>query len=134
MPLHNCWTDAAWFFPALGSLAPSTNTTITLIGTERHNGQQVYHLHSVYRRLGSSSVVGSQELSAMDFFLDITTLLPVATTFYTHPDNNANTKLLVEVDFAGYRNITGVAVPTQIRRYQQGALVLELDVASASVN
>jgi hypothetical protein len=131
---HNCWTDAAWFFPALGSLAPSMNTTLTIVGREHRHGQLVYHLHAVNHKAGQSSVLGGRALSAMDFFLDATTFLPAATTFYTHPAENARTNLLVEVEFANYKNVNGVAVPAQIRRYQQGTLVLELDVTAVSVN
>src|SRR5216683_7094811 len=31
---HNCWTDAVWFFPALGSLAVGPNVVLSYIGQE----------------------------------------------------------------------------------------------------
>jgi len=35
---QNCWTDAVWFFPALGSLAAGPNVVLSYIGQETRNG------------------------------------------------------------------------------------------------
>jgi hypothetical protein len=131
---HNCLTDAAWFFPALGSLAATPNVVLTYVGQETRNGAAVQHLHSYVYQAGQTSILGSQQLSAMDFYLDATTLLPVATTFNAHPDNDANTNLLIEIDFANYQLINGVAIPTNIQRYQQGNLMFDLVVTGAFFN
>jgi hypothetical protein len=131
---QNCWTDAVWFFPALGSLAQNSNAILTYVGQEFRNGDAVYHLHSHIYQRGKSSVPGVQELSAMDFYLDSRTFLPVATTFYAHPDNDAHTNLLVEIDFSNYTRIKGILVPSHIQRRQQGTLTLDLDVVSVSIN
>src|SRR5207245_1234877 len=45
--LHNCWTDAGWFFPVLSSLsAASPNITLSYVGLENRAGVSVYHLRS----------------------------------------------------------------------------------------
>jgi len=131
---HNCWTDAVWFFPALGSLAPSSNVTLSYVGKEVRNGATVYHLHSHVNDKGRLSVLGTQQLSAMDFYLNTATLLPVATTFFSHPDNNARTKLLVEIEFSSYKQMDGIAVPTHIQTYHQGSLTLDLNVVGITIN
>ena len=70
----------------------------------------------------------------MDFYLDATTLLPVAITFNAHPDNTANTNLLVEVDFSNYQAFNGVTVPTQIQRALQGNVLVDITISGASFN
>jgi len=127
--LHNCLTDAVWFFPALSSLSPSQNTVLAYVGMESRNGAKIQHLQSYVYSLSQPS-----QLSVMDFYLDAATLLPVAVTFNAHPDDNAGTDLLVEVVFANYQSISGVMVPTRVQRYQEGNLMLDLTVSTASFN
>jgi hypothetical protein len=43
---QNCWTDAVWFFPALGSLGASSNVVLSYIGQENRNGAPVQHIQS----------------------------------------------------------------------------------------
>ena len=131
---HNCWTDAVWFFPALGSLAAGQNVVLSYIGQEARNGSNVRHLRSYVYQSGTFSSPTPQQLSVMDFFLDATTLLPVAITFNAHTDHDANTNLIVEVDFSNYQRIGGVAVPSHIQRFQQGALMVDLTITAASFN
>jgi len=133
---QNCWTDAGWFFPALGSLAAGPNVVLSYIGQETRNGAAVQHIQSyIYQANWPAGVTPSpQQLSAMDFYLDATTLLPVAVTFNAHPDNDAGTNLGFEVDFADYQAVSGVMVPMHIQRYQQGSLMVDLVVSNASFN
>ena len=133
---HNCWTDAVWFFPPLSSLGAGSNVVLTYVGQESRNGVAVQHIQSyVYQSDWPTGVTPTpQQLSTMDFFLDATTLLPLAITFNTHPDNDANTSLAVEVDFSNYQAFGSVAVPSRIKRYQQGNLFVDLTVSGASFN
>jgi hypothetical protein len=132
---QNCQTDAVWFFPALGSLSAGSNVVLLYVGQETRNGTAVQHIQS-YIYQPNLPPVGptSQQLSAMDFYLDATTLLPMAITFNTHPDNNASTNLAVEVDFSNYQSINGRAVPMHIQRYQQGNLMVDMVLSSAAFN
>lgn len=134
--LHNCQTDAVWFFPALGSLASGPSVVLSYIGQESRKGETVQHVQSYVYQPGQTSGSGLnlQQLSAMDFYLDATTLLPVAITFSAHPDNNAAANLLDEVDFSNYQTIGGFAVPMHIQRYQQGNLQVDLVLSGATFN
>ncbi len=129
---HNCWTDAVWFFPALGSLAAGPNVVLSYIGQESRSGVTVQHVQS-YQYL-TGQFPSPQQLSTMDFYLDANTFLPVALTFNAHPDNDANTDLLVEVDFSSYQAISGVVVPLHIQKYQQGNLMVDVSISGASFN
>jgi hypothetical protein len=133
---HNCQTDAAWFFPALGSLAAGQGVVLSYVGQENRNSVRVQHIQSHVYQSGQSSTPGlsSQQLSTTDFYLDASTLLPVAIAFNAHPDNDASTNLLVEIDFSNYQTISGVAVPMHIQRYQQGNLMVDLVLSAASFN
>jgi hypothetical protein len=43
---QNCWTDAVWFFPVLGSLAAGPNVVLSYVGQETRNGNTVQHIQS----------------------------------------------------------------------------------------
>ena len=131
---HNCWTDAVWFFPALGSLAAGQSVVLSYIGQEERNGTNVQHLRSNVYQSGQFPSPSPQQLSVMDFYLDASTLLPMAVAFQVHPDNDPLMDLAVEVDFANYQRTSGVAVPSHIQRYQQGALMVDLTITGASFN
>jgi hypothetical protein len=133
---QNCWTDTAWFFPVLGSLTASPGVVLSYIGQEVRNGESVQHIQSYVYQPNSASLPSPspQQLSTMDFYLDATTLLPSAITFNAHPDNNANTNLLIEIDFSNYQTIGGVVVPMQIQKYQQGNPLVALVLTGASFN
>lgn len=133
---HNCWTDAVWFFPALGSLIGGPNMVLSYVGQESRNASLVQHIRVYNYYQWNSFSVGPtpQQLSTIDFYLDKNTLVPVAMTFNTHPDNDAMTNLLVEVDFSEYRYFNGVPVPMRIQKYQQGSLMMDVVVIEASFN
>jgi hypothetical protein len=132
---ENCAADAVWFFPALGSLAVGPGVVLTYIGQESRNGGAVQHIQSYLYQPNPAGVSPSpQQLSMIDFYLDATTLLPVAITFNAHPDNNASTNLPIEVDFSDYQALNGVLIPTHIQRSLQGNVLLDITVSSASFN
>jgi hypothetical protein len=54
--------------------------------------------------------------------------------FKTHADKDMNTDLLQQVLFADYRTVNGVQVPFHIQRLQNGGLLLDLTLTSASFN
>lgn len=131
--LHNCWTNASWFFPPLMSYAAGANSQVTLsyIGAETRAGNSVYHLRSSVQTPWSQV---AQQLSTTDYYLDSTSLLPIAITFNVHPDGDALTDIPVEVDFNNYQLASGVLVPFHIQKLVQGSLVLDLTVTSVSLN
>ena len=138
MANHNCFIDADWFFPALslGALASDPTLVITLVGQEVRDGEQVYHL-SFFHYLPAQipSVLATvQRVSAMDLYLDATSLLPVALDFNMHPDQDADTNMPAEIRFGAYQSFNGVQAPTRIQKYVCNSLLLDLTVTNAAVN
>jgi len=131
---QNCRTDSVWFYTALGSLAAGPNVVLTYIGQESRNGATVQHIQSYLYQSGQVPSPTPQQLSTTDFYLDASTFLPVAVTFNAHPDKDATANLLIEVDFSNYQTISGVVVPMHIQRYQQGNLMVDIEVSEASFN
>jgi hypothetical protein len=132
MAAHNCMTDAAWFFPALSILSQlsNPNLTATYIGQETRNGVGVYHLRlSIQSPADPSGLL--QQLSAEDVYLSGSTYLPVALVFQTHPDNDALTNILVEVDFSNYQSINGVLIPFGVQKSINGSMFLDITIQSA---
>jgi hypothetical protein len=134
---HNAWTDAVWFFPALSSLTQVSNPNyvFSYVGQEQRNGMTVQHLH-VSQALPSDvkNISRVPQMSAMDFYLDPASLLPLSVTFNVHPDKDMNTNIPVEIRFADYRTINGVRVPYHIQRLLNGGLALDIVVANAVIN
>ena len=131
---HNCWTDAGWFFPVFSSLASAqTNPSVVLsyVGAETRNGTSVEHLQA---NTYSPDFSFTQPWSTVDFYLDATALLPVATAFNTHPDGDSGTNISVEVDFADYQQVKGVLIPFRIQQLVQGSLALDIAVTGVDLN
>jgi hypothetical protein len=135
---HNCFIDADWFFPALSlsALASDPTQVITLAGQQVYEGQQVYHLILLHNLPGQSPDIVAlvQRVSALDLYLDASTLRPVALDLNIHPDNDANTSIPAEIRFGAYQQFQGVWAPTRIQKYLQNTLLLDLTVANVAVN
>jgi len=133
---HNTFTDAVWFFPPLGSLAAPSDVVLSYVGAETRDGESVQHLRSyVYQPpLPGQPSPNAEQLSTMDFYLDATTLLPVAEVFNQHPDNNALVNIPVEVDFSDYRAFSGVLVPLHIDKSVNGSPRLQVTITGATFN
>ncbi|MFI5109040.1 MAG: hypothetical protein ACHP78_09370 [Terriglobales bacterium] len=132
--LHNCMSDAAWFFPAFTSLSAGPNTVLSYVGRESRDGSSVWHLRSYTYAQAPYDSATMQRLSAMDFYLDSDSLLPVAITFSAHPDDQPNIYIPVEVDFSDYQVMSGITVPLRIQRRLQGTNTLEFVISAVAVN
>jgi hypothetical protein len=75
-----------------------------------------------------------QQLSTVDFYLDSTSLLPLATVFQTHPDDDQNPNLRVEVRFSNYQSVKNVLVPLHIQKLLNGSPILDIDITAAEFN
>jgi hypothetical protein len=139
MAVHNCLTDAAWFFPALTILSQTSdpNLSISYVGQDSKNGISVQHLRFAFSSSGIA-IAGSADpiaiLSSTDVYLDASSLLPIAFAFNTHPDNNSLVDIPIEVDFSNYQALNGVQVPLHIQKLLNGSLFLDLTVQTVSVN
>lgn len=136
-PLHNSVTDASWFFPMLSSLNWAADPTIVLsyFGQGQLAGAAVQHIRSV-RSFGPTDTATPrlQDLSAVDFYLDATGLLPQAIVFSLHPDDDANRNLQMTVLFSNYQRVNGVLVPFHIQEFFQGTLFLDFTVSNVVLN
>lgn len=130
---HNCWVDAAWFFPALSSLSQTANPTFVFkyIGQEQHGGVNTQHIQ-VFQWSTQDPTV--QRLSTMDFYVDAGSLLPVAADFKVHSDSDMNVDIPGEIGFANYQAVNGIRVPFHIQRMLNGGVVLDMTVTTATFN
>jgi hypothetical protein len=136
---HNCFTDPAWFFPALSSLASAlSNPTenVAYVGQETLDGTSVQHVR-VWLTVQSPDAAAIKliaHLSTIDWYLDTSSLLPVAEEFTTHPADNASLDLSVEIRFSNYQRTDGVLVPLHVQKFLNGGLTLDLNITSVSLN
>lgn len=133
---QNTMTDAVWFFPAFGSLAGGPNVVLSYVGQESRNDQPVQHLRSIiyHPELSGGAGPSLQRLSTMDFYLDATSLLPVAVLYNQHPDDNVAVNIPIEIDYSNYQSVSGVQVPMHIQKSANGSLTLDVAVTSAAFN
>jgi len=137
-PYHNLLTEPAWFFPAF-AIARRLSTpgyVATYVGHETHNSHLVEHI-SVSKTPPAETGAGApfvQRLTQVEFFLDSTSLLPVAISFNIHPDSNALVDIPVEIDFSDYRAVNGCQVPFHIEKYLNNSLSLDFQANSVNFN
>jgi hypothetical protein len=129
---HNCWTDAAWFFPAFSSLTQAANPNFVFqyMGQEEHGGVNTQHVQVFQPSKGRLL----QHLSIIDFYLDPASSLPLAIAFQAHPDKDAARDVPEEVRFADYQAVGGILVPFHIQRMLNGDVILDITVTSATFN
>ena len=138
MPLHNCWTDPTWFFPALTlqSALSDPQISLTYVGQGSKAGVTAQQIQISRIVPGQAAVSTSliQRLSQVDIYLDAATNLPVAIDFNIHPDGDLGVNLPVEIQYSGWHANAGIQVPTQIQRFLQDSLTLSLTTITISVN
>ena len=138
MALHNCWTDAVWFFPALSLLSDYADPNLVFadLGQQQYNGGSVEHIQ-VYRTasgLDPNDLQLLAHLSTVDYYLDSQTALPVAIAFATHPDTDFTVGIPVMAVYTNYTAINGIQTPLQITRSLNGTIMLQVSISSASPN
>lgn len=129
---HNLMTDPSWFFPALAlsRMLSTPGYMVKYVGQETWNSTSVQHI-SFYQQNSDALL---QQLTQMDFYLDSTTLLPVAATYNIHPDNDAGLDIPVTIQFSGYAANSGVQVPLHVQKYINNNLALDLQLQAARFN
>jgi hypothetical protein len=138
MAIHNCWTDAPWFFPALSlqALFRDAEVSVLYAGLETREGVALQHLRLFRTVPGQTPEITAdiQRLSAVDLYLDPTSYLPLVLSFRIHADDDLNVDIPVEIQFAEYRPVNGVNVPFRIRKFLQGSLMLDITLSGAATN
>lgn len=138
VPLHNS-EFPVWFAPQLSSLAMvgSTSTAVAYVGHELHNGMPTEH-YSITQAIGSPKLVGSTmflgDVIQTNWFLDSSTGLPLALTYFIHPDSDARTNIPVEVRFSNYQAVSGALIPFKVTRLINNTVVLDFTATAATVN
>jgi len=136
MAQHNAWVDAAWFFPPLSSLSQTANPQFVFayVGQEQHGGLSVQHIRTY--QVPAAAVTNSPipSLSAMDFYLDPNSYLPLAIGFNLHADKNIGINIPIEIRFANYQAVNGIQVPFHFQQLMNGSLILDATVTSATFN
>jgi hypothetical protein len=138
MALHNCWTDANWFFPTLTLQAVQTDATLGVLylGLAVWNSVATLHLQFFHIIPGQTPDITAeiQNLSTIDLYLDPKSLLPLALDFNTHLDDDLLANIPVEIQFGNYQNAGGILVPFRVQRFLQSTLNLDLTLVQAAVN
>jgi len=138
---HNVMTEGSWFFPAasITRIISTQGYVLSYIGPANLNGEHVTHIQ-LSEPLGPTvnappeMAALMQHLSQMDLYLDSATLLPVALDFSVHPDGNASLDIPMQIEFSGYRAVSGVQVPFHVQKYLSYSLVLDLQLSGATLN
>jgi len=138
LAFHNL-ANRSDIFPAftLAQLAPSRDLVVTLVGQETKNGHPAYHLSMFLQKLPHISPRSpglAQRLTQTEVFLDVSTFLPVALDFNTHPDDDAGLDIPVELLFSDYRSVSGAQMPFHVQKLLNNNLILDLQFQSAVVN
>jgi hypothetical protein len=136
--LHNAFTDAAWFFPALGSLGTASQSGVVAkyIGAETHNGVAVQHLRLWRTADASLSAIAGvvPGLSTVDIYLDSSSALPVALAFNAHGDKDMNTNVPIEVRYADWRTVSGITAPFHVQEYLNKSLIMDFEASQVTIN
>ena len=137
MATHNCWTDAAWFSPALvlQEIANDPTMAVTYAGAGTHSGVPVQEIlvwrATSKRGRGLGPVV--QRLTTEALYFDGTGL-PVALDFTAHPDKDLDVNIAVEIQYGDYQKTAGVLTPTVIRKLVNNSPLLVFNVTAVAAN
>lgn len=138
MKLHNCWTDAVWFFPALSLLADYADPNLIFddLGPEQYGGSSVEHIrvHRNVQGLSQDKTELIARLSTVHYYLDSQTAIPRALAFATHADDDLEINIPVGIIFFDYRSVNGILVPFRVAESSNGTPLLQITISNAGLN
>ena len=131
----NRYPEAVWFFPALSLLADYANPNLVFVdlGPQQLGGQAVEHLQ-VYRSALTappSFQKRLRSLSAVDYYVDAQTGLPLALSYNMHGDTRSGINIPVMVIYGTYKSIDGIQVPFQLTQFVNGSRRLQVQISNA---
>lgn len=134
---HNRFSDPSWFFPTflIHRVLSASNYAVSPVDAETVDGVAVEHL-KIYQQSGlpTQQAVLMQGLSQIDIYLNSSTLLPVAISFNTHPDDDALLNIPTQIKFTSYQTAQGALIPYRIQKYIQNSLVLDITLSGVQIN
>ena len=137
---HNLMAGDSWFFLpfTLSGILSQQDSVITDRGQEAFDGVSVEHI-SIYSQFSSlqadaSMIALVQRLSQMELYLDSSSILPVALTFNTHPDDNALLDIPVIVRYSNFQPVNGTQIAFHVQKFINNTLVLDLQFQSPNFN
>ena len=136
---HNLLTADQWYCPSIifSRIVQATDASVQFVGIESRNGQSLEHFR-VTRVVGGNTLSTQpallSHLTELNIFLDAQTLRPAIVSFNTHPDKNASIDIPVEIRFSSYAQSGGTWYPSQIEKYVNSNLVLDLQVQTVGFN
>jgi hypothetical protein len=134
---HNLLSEPAWFFPVFAvSHRLSGGYVVTDLGAEIRYDQSVEHISVAQASISqlSANATQFQQLTRVEFYLDLKTFLPAAISFNIHPDDNVLIDIPVEIQFSDYRSVNGAQIPFHIEKFLNNSLALDFEVQSTSIN
>ena len=138
MVLHNCWTDAVWFFPALSLLADYADPELVFedLGQQQFQGGYVEHIrvHRTRQGLSDEQARVLARVSTVHFYLDSQTTIPKVLGFDAYGDDNFGTSIPVQIVYSDYRPVNGVQTPFQVTKLLNGSPNLQITISSANLN
>jgi hypothetical protein len=134
---HNLWSDPTWFFPTflIGDVLFDAGYAVSPANAETLRGVAVEHI-SVYKAFSGSQQFPPllQRLTRADIYLNQQTLLPFATVFDVHSDEDARTNIRTRIEFSNYESEQGSIVPLRIREFIQDGIFLDFALTSVQIN
>lgn len=120
----------------LAALISAQNLVATFVGQETKAGHTVNHLcgFQQFPQMAAKTAAVERRLTQIDIFLDVSTSLPVALDFSTHPDNDAGLDIPVELLFSDYRPVNGAQISFHVQKFLNNSLLLDLQFTSAQLN
>ena len=138
MALHNCWTDAVWFFPALSMLADYADPELVFedLGQQQFQDGYVEHIrvHRTRQGLSDEQARVLARVSTVHYYLDSRTTIPRVLAFDAYGDDNFGTSIPVQIVYSDYRSVNGVQTPFQVMKLFNGSPYLQITISNASLN
>lgn len=137
---HNIAPVSPWFFPGvlLQTAASGIDIGVEYVGKETKSGHLVEHV-TIAKQVPAYHhplimLTMLQKAARVELYLDAATGLPFAIAYNTHADKNLARDIPVEIRFSEYRPVQGIQAPTEIRKYLNRALVLDVKVNTTIIN
>lgn len=117
-----------WLVPVFSVIGESSaGLKTTYLGLEGSN----HHLQILRT---SEDPILTEVLSPCDVYVDAKTMLPARLAYFLHPPANLKVRIPVEVTYADWRAVSGLAIPFYVRYSVRGQITTEYRVQAFAVN